>query len=226
MTLADGPSSAIPAGPDAPGLRPGHLRGPINRKLLGVGLALRGDGVSVGALVDRLGPEGFGLTFLLLALPTLIPVPGPIGLTFGAVLALLSLQVMAGARTVWLPEVIRRRPAPAAALRAVIARALPWIARAEPVLRERRLPALAGRRVRAALALPLFLLALAIMLPIPFGNVAPAIALIVFAVGWIARDGLAILVALALSAAALLWTGFLFVASASLLDSGLAHLGW
>ncbi len=197
-------------------LRRGH--GAVTRRLMGVAASLRQERVTLGELFDSLGPEGLGLALLLLTLPTLIPVPGPIGLTFGTLIAFVALQVMAGARALWLPPVLRRRTLPGAALRGVIARALPWLARAEPWLQERRLAALSGRRARIALALPLLLLAVAIMLPIPLGNIAPALALVAFALGFMARDGAAILVGLLLSLAALALTGALFVAGTAVIE--------
>jgi hypothetical protein len=75
------------------------------------------------------------------------------------------------------------------------------------------------------LALPLFLLALAIILPIPFGNFAPALALVAFALGFMARDGLAVLLALGLSVAALAWAGLLLVVGTALVDRGAAIVG-
>ena len=68
------------------------------------------------------------------------------------------------------------------------------------------------------LALPLLLLALAIMLPIPFGNLAPAVVVMAFALGFIARDGAAVLVGLVLSLAALAWTGLLPFAGTALFE--------
>lgn len=199
--------------------------GPATRGLLTLAGGLPGERVSLGAIVDRLGTDGLGFVLLLLTLPTLIPVPGPFGMVFGALIALVALQLVSGRRTLWLPERLRRRTLPTPVLRGVIAQSLPWIARIEGWLREDRLPALTGQRARAVLAVPLLLLALAIVLPIPLGNVAPATALIVFALGFLARDGGMILVALALSLAALAWTGFLLVAGASALTWLLAALG-
>lgn len=186
---------------------------------------LRQERVTLGVLFERLGPEGLGLALLLLTLPTLIPVPGPIGMTFGALIVFVAAQVLTGARALWLPLALRRRTVPGGAVRGVIARAWPCLSRVERWLREGRLAALAGPRARVALAFPILLLAVAIMLPIPFGNVAPALALIAFSLGFMARDGVAILIALALSLAALAWTGFLFVTGAALLEWGAALIG-
>jgi len=192
--------------------------GPINRRLVAVARDLRQPDVTVGAAFDRLGPEGLGLALLLLTLPTLLPIPGPIGMTFGTLIALVAGQMLLGGRRLWLPSALRTRPVPAGLIRKSIAAALPWFARVEGALREQRLSAFAGPRAQALLGVPVMAMGLALVLPIPLGNVAPATAVIVLALGLMARDGLAIAVALVLCAVALAWTGFLVIAGASVLD--------
>lgn len=193
-------------------------RGPINRRLVAFARDLRGGDVTVETAFERLGPEGVGLALVLLTLPTLLPIPGPIGMTFGTLIAVVAVQMMAGGRGLWLPPAIRRRPVPRPLMRKAIAAALPWFARVEGALRESRLAPLAGPRARPLLGVPVLLLGLALVLPIPLGNVAPAVAVIALALGLMARDGLAIAVALALAALALAWTGLLVVAGAAVLD--------
>ena len=61
------------------------------------------------------------------------------------------------------------------------------------------------------------MLGVVLVLPIPFGNVVPAFALIAIAVGLMARDGMAELAGLVLFVTALAWTVFLVVAGASVL---------
>ncbi|GGC65861.1 exopolysaccharide biosynthesis protein [Chelatococcus reniformis] len=192
-------------------------RGPIVRDLLDVARGVNGERATVGTIIDRLGMEGLGLALLLLTLPTMIPLPGPVGLVLGALMALISVQIMAGASQLWLPRIVRERTVPVPTLRLAIAAALPWIVRAERWLCEQRLSFLTGPRARMALALPVLALALAIMAPIPFGNLAPAIAMVAFALGLMARDGAAILVGLLLTVPALTVITLLIVASTSLI---------
>lgn len=59
------------------------------------------------------------------------------------------------------------------------------------------------------LALPVFCLAVAIALPIPFGNPAPVVALCVIAIGLVERDGLVVLIGLGMTLIALAVTGAL-----------------
>jgi hypothetical protein len=98
--------------------------------------------------------------------------------------------------------------------------------RIERHLQESRLPRLAGPEARVLLAAPVMGLAFIIALPIPFGNMAPAIALVAFAVGFLARDGLAILAAIVLAALAFGWTVVLIATGASILDWLGGLVGW
>jgi len=181
-------------------------RGPVTRRLLEVTTALKRPDLSVGDVVDELGAEGLGLALLILTLPALIPSPGPFGMVFGSLVALLACQIMIGAERLWLPAGLRRRAAPRKVIRVTVAKALPWIGRAETVLQENRLTVLTGRSARIAFAAPILLMAIAIALPIPLGNFAPAVALIVIALGFIAKDGLAVLIGLIAAILALAWT--------------------
>lgn len=182
--------------------------------------------VTMGQAFDRLGQEGLGLALLVLTLPALIPIPGPVGLTFGTLTFFIGLQVLLGAQSLWLPGILRRQTLPTSAMRRVIAASLPWLIRIERHLQESRLPRLAGPEARVLLATPVMGLAFIIALPIPFGNMAPAIALLAFAVGFLARDGLAILAAIVLATLAFGWTAILIATGASIIDWFAGLVGW
>jgi hypothetical protein len=117
-----------------------------------------------------------------------------------------------------LPRFLRERKFPAGPVAIAIRRFAVPLRWAERLSRPRRLLPLTGRVARVALGGPLLLLALALSLPIPLGNALPAIALTVFAIGFMERDGLAILVALGVSIVALVWTAILILFGAHILD--------
>jgi hypothetical protein len=166
---------------------------------------LTGDRVKLGDMVDMLGAAGIGLTILMLALPSFIPVPGlPTGFVFGTALAILSLQVMAGADRLLLPDWLRRRSLPRGPVVTGGAWIAPWFRRVEWLLRP-RLRHLSGRLAQIVLAIPIFVHAVMILLPIPLGNQLPSLAVIVFAFGLIERDGIAVLVGWLLSVVAVAW---------------------
>jgi len=186
-------------------------RGPASRRLLEITRRLKQPALNIGDVVDALGAEGLGFALLVLSLPALVPSPGPVGMFFGSLVAILAVQIIMGSERLWLPARWRARTAPREMIRKIVARALPWIGRAESVLREDRLTAFTGRHARIAFALPILVMAITIVLPIPLGNFAPALALIVIALGFIARDGLAVLIGLVAAALALVWTAAIFL---------------
>lgn len=188
---------------------PRRHAGPISRRLLAIGRDAKRGELTVGLLFDGLAAEGLGLTLLLLTLPALIPLPGPFGMLFGTLVALVTLQLMLGVDRLWLPDALHRRPLPARLLRKVVRGGLSWTALFERALREDRMAWLTGRRARMLLALPLLLMAITIVLPIPLGNVMPALALIAAATGLMVRDGVAVIAALVLAVIATIWTAIL-----------------
>ena len=162
-------------------------------------LAREKGGLSIGEALETMGRTSIAFTILVLAIPALTPSPGPFGMVFGTALALVSLQIVAGGRKVWLPAVIRNRQVSLTALDLVVRHAVPVIARVEKVVRAGRLKALTGPMVQVLLGIPVFLLAVVIALPIPFGNILPVFSLVVLAVALMERDGLVTLIGLLLT---------------------------
>ncbi len=144
--------------------------------------------IAIGDLLSALGDRGYGLLMLVLALPNLIPAPIP-GLSgvLGTPIILLALMMLAGYPQPVLPKVIRERSVPRAALEAVILRAKPWLARLEARVRPGTLP-LPNRTVEVVAAVLLSINATLLALPIPFGNPAPALAIVVMSVALIEAD--------------------------------------
>jgi hypothetical protein len=174
--------------------------------------------VSIGEVIDRLGPSSLGLVLLILTVPAIIPIPGPVGMILGCGLVLVALQVIAGARRIWLPRWMRERSLPAGFVVAAIERIVPWFQRVERRLSPRRWIALSGRRARPVLGLAILVMAVIITLPIPFGNVLPVLALAMLALALLERDGLAVLWALAMSLVAIAWTGVLLLFGARIIE--------
>lgn len=192
--------------------------GVASRTLASLAAAARErDGLSIGEVIDEMGPSGFGFVILLLAIPPLIPIPGPFGAIFGTALAIISLQFVFGARSPWLPAILRNRRLSGKVFESMERHAGPMVRQVEKLIRPQRMKALAGRFLPCLLGVPVFALAIVIALPIPFGNIAPAVAICVMAVGLIERDGLVILGGLALTAVAAVATVFLFRGAATLI---------
>jgi hypothetical protein len=153
--------------------------------------------VSLGLVVDRLGPDSLLLLTVLLTLVFLIPVSIPgVSTAFGAAILLVGISRLRG-RMLWLPQRLRARELPGERLRAGLVRGLAWVRRLERLSRPQRLPALATSATAAlATNLAFVFAALLLMAPlgfVPFSNTLPAVALLFYALGMMQRDGGAIL---------------------------------
>jgi hypothetical protein len=124
---------------------------------------------------------------LLFALPNVLPAPPGLSGVLGLPLLYLSVQLMLG-RVPWLPAFIGDRSMPRDRFALLVTRLGPWLARAERLLRPRwsLLVSHGAERVLGALCL---VLAAVLALPIPFGNMLPAFAICLIALGILERDG-------------------------------------
>lgn len=153
-----------------------------------------------GDLVDRLGSRAFGAILFIFAVACALPLPPGGSTLFGAPLVLLAPQVAFGARSPWLPRKVRGRALPVEALGHVVDRLLPWLRRIERVSRP-RLGFLFGSVGDRLIGAVCTVFALVLILPIPLGNMLPALAVAVLALALTTRDGVLALLGFVLSAA-------------------------
>ena len=175
------------------------------------------DGLTIGETLDMMGKAGFGFVMLLLSLPAMIPIPGPFGFVFGSALAIVALQFSVGVRSLWLPEFLKNRRISTRAFDLLKQHVTPMVERIEHLVRPGRMKTLTGSHLPYVLALPVFALAVAVALPIPFGNLAPVAAICVMALGLIERDGLVVMIGLVLTLVALCVTAALILGAASMM---------
>lgn len=135
---------------------------------------------TVGAIVDSLGNQGFGATMFVFAAPNLIPNPPGTSSILGPPLIFLTVQLILGRETIWLPDTLRQRKVSREHTAAFIRRAKPFLMRLERLLRP-RYTFLAGTNIATRMigifALPL---ALILMLPLPFLHMLPGAAVTCF----------------------------------------------
>ena len=178
-----------------------------------------GADTTVGAIVDSLGSQAFGATMFVFAAPNLIPNPPGTSPILGLPLIFLTVQLVLGRETVWLPEAIRRRKVSREFTATFIRRAEPALIRIEKFLRP-RYPVLAGSyfatRMIGLAALPV---ALILLLPLPFLHMLPGGAMTCFALALAERDGLAAAVGYVLALASLAVIGAMAFAAKIGLDA-------
>ncbi len=163
------------------------------------------DRISVGDLLDVMNLRAFGALILIFGFPNMLPAPPGLAGVLGLPLIFLSFQMMLG-RLPYLPGFITRQSTSREAYRAIVERAAPWLARAERLLKQ-RLSLLTSPAFERLLGLVCLVLSLVLVLPIPFGNMLPAFALCVIALGLLERDGIWVLAGLTAACVALAIVG-------------------
>ena len=153
--------------------------------------------MSLGELLAVIGDEGLLVLSILLTLVFLIPVSIPgVSTVFGAAIVLVGVSRLLR-RQLWLPARVRDRRLSSARLRPALAGGLRWVHRLERLSRPHRLaPLVDGRAQDIINNLAFILAALLLMAPfgfVPFSNTIPALALLAYAIGFIQRDGGAVL---------------------------------
>lgn len=192
------------------------------------------DGMSFGSVTlfelrEQVGPDGFMLLVIFLALFFMVPVQIPgLSVVFGGAIALIGVSRLRG-RTVWLPRRMGGRAFSAEKVRSALLRGLVWLHRLEYVSRTHRLELLvAPRIVEVANCCGIILGGLLLMAPIilvPFSNTLPALGVLFLAIGMLQRDGLCVLYGHVANAATLVYFGSIVAGGHAAFDEWMFHNG-
>ncbi len=180
---------------------------PVARRLRRAAARLAGEGLSLQDMARAHGPEAPGTLLLLMAAPCLLPVPG-VGTVLGLGMAALAYGLWRGQAGNWLP----RRVAGLVLSQQWTRRVLMFLVTTYLVAGRYARPRLTGVVAspdRSWFAATVAAMALLIVLPIPFGNVLPAVAMMLMGVALVFRDGLAMILGLATAALAVTVTSVL-----------------
>jgi hypothetical protein len=176
------------------------------------------DRVSFGDLVDALGDRGLGVLMAIFAVPNIFPAPIPFGnVILGIPVIILAVHLMLGWRRLVLPRALAERSIEASMLRSFAPKLASTLARIEPLLKP-RLPAVSSGVAERMIGVICVALSLLSAMPIPFGHMVPAMALMVIGLGLIEHDGAAILLGAALGLAGVVVFGLVIFGLATGLD--------
>lgn len=155
-------------------------------------LATRPDAerVSLAELIADLDTRAYGFVLLLCTVPNLTPGPSLPGFStvFGLPAIAFAVQMILGRPQPWLPHRLARITVSRPRLERLIERALPLVDRADNLLRP-RFSSLTHGPGRLWLGLSCLLQGVLLALPVPVFSMVPAFALMLLALGLIARDG-------------------------------------
>lgn len=157
-----------------------------------------GERLTVGDIVAVLRDRAFALLVVLLGLPNCLPMPPPIPLVCGLLLLLVAIQIAAGMSAPWLPRRLLGRSIPRKDVQRAVTRAVPILQRLERWSRPRMSIFESALGMRG-MGIALLTLAMALIVAAPvIGQIPLGLAVCLVGLGLVERDGIVVLVGLAI----------------------------
>jgi hypothetical protein len=212
MTVeSTGPGSALAADSAARKLPPRRL----SQVLRDLGTTTEGP-VAIATIRDALGDRSFAALLVFFAAFNLLPLPPGATLVFGLPLVLITGQMVAGYRTAWLPRALLGRSIGAERFRRMIDTFTPQLERLEKLVKPRRWPFATPQASDRVIGVIGLVLAIAVTLPIPFGNWLPAFAIALIGLSLSERDGVFLAGGIAIGVVALAVIGVVIGAAGAI----------
>ncbi|WP_339378714.1 exopolysaccharide biosynthesis protein [Calothrix sp. NIES-2100] len=146
--------------------------------------------LTLGEILAKTSERGFSLVIALLVLPFLFPMPPGLTGPFGAACLILSLQMVLGRRSPWLPKKIANYKFPRRFAH-VLLHNMRRVTRIVEKIARPRLPKIANSNWAWRFnGFCISLLTLLLITPIPFTNPIPTVGILLLAVATIESDGL------------------------------------
>ena len=155
------------------------------------------ESVTLREIREIAGQDGLLVLTVFLSIVFLVPVSIPgVSTVFGLAILMIGICRLFG-HNLWLPRRVLERSLPSIKLEHALRKGSRWVEKMERVSRPHRMARLsAAGPVDKANSSAMIYAAIMLMMPfgmIPFSNTLPGIALILFAIGLLQRDGLCIL---------------------------------
>lgn len=168
-----------------------HTNASLSHLLQDFAASFKAERVRVRDITESLGSRSFGFILLIFALPNSLPmigIPGVSAVT-GLPMLIVAVQMALGYERVQLPRWVADSSIASADFRTLVGKVAPWLQRLERLMRP-RLHLLTQGRAERVLGGICALLAFLLILPIPLGNLLPALSILLIALGLIESDGL------------------------------------
>ncbi len=146
--------------------------------------------VTLGDILNLSGERTFGFLFVLLSLPSALPIPAPgYSIPFGIVIFVLAIQLLIGRRRPWLPLSWQKKGFDLPQVQKLVGAGTPWLQRIEVLSRPRLTPVCTSYPGRVVIGIMIALMAVSMMIPIPGTNTLPAIGIFITGFGLLDDDG-------------------------------------
>lgn len=189
--------------------------------------SLPSEGVNLSEIRDLFGQDGLLLLTAFLTIPFMVPVSIPgVSTVFGAAILLIGVSRLLR-RHLWLPKRFEERVLPADKLRAALNQGLKFFHQLERLTCPRRLKRLTSEGLTETVNnCALILGAVLLMAPfgfVPFSNTLPGLALLLFAIGLLQRDGIFILSGHLVNFVTIIYFAFLVAGGTALIQKVIEH---
>lgn len=154
------------------------------------------DSVTIEQIREALGDRSFATLLVFFAGLNLLPFPPGSTLILGIPLLLIAFQMVLGNRTAWLPRFVLAKSVSADKFRYMSEKLVPRLEWVERIIRPRYWP-FERKRADRILGVLALILAIAVTLPIPFGNWFPALSCALVGLALSERDGVLLATAIA-----------------------------
>jgi hypothetical protein len=169
--------------------------------------------VSFTELEDAFTDRSFAALLTFFAILNLLPLPPGTGIVTGIPLVLVSVQMVMGRDSVWLPAFLRTKSISPERFRQVSDKVVPWLQWLERFIKPRNWPfgRKQGDRWLGAFTT---ILGMSVVLPMPLSNWLPALATAIIGIALCERDGRLLFGGLTLGVVSIgIVAGFAFVAA-------------
>ena len=191
---------------------------PLSQRLAQIIAEEGPDRLSFTELAAKLHARAWGGLLLIFAEINVLPLPPGTSAFFALPILIVSVQMVFGRSSPWFPARLDRRGVKKRELQRLIGKMEWFEVRVERIFKP-RLPSLTGAAATRLIGLVCFLLALVAAIPVPLFHVAPALAILLFGLALIYRDGALVIAA---SVAAVLSV----VVDALIIGSGVVALSY
>ena len=119
-------------------------------------------------ILELAGERVFGFLFVILALPSALPVPAPgYSIPFGILMFLLAIQLVVGSKLPWLPQKMMKGSMKLTTIQAFLKKGNPWLKKFEALTRPRMSYICTSFPGRIIIGVAIALMSISMMIPIP-----------------------------------------------------------
>ncbi|MDJ0773589.1 MAG: exopolysaccharide biosynthesis protein [Mastigocoleus sp. MO_167.B18] len=185
----------------------------------------RPDYVTLEDILQIAGDSVFGFLFVVLALPSALPLPAPgYAAPFGVLIFILAIQFIIGRKKPWLPKKMANHRMKLETVQKFIKAGTPWLRRIEAITRP-RLPyvctTIPGRLI---IGVAIALMSISMCIPIPLTNTLPAIGIFFVGFGLLEDDGFISLIGLVICLMGATLTSSIFIFGYKAVEAGIAAI--